>query len=82
MRSVLLEFYLILHYFAHTFCRTVHKEVSMCGIFGYVGKKDQAAKLVLSGLKELEYRGYDSWGVAVVPTVIASNAKQSRAGRH
>jgi len=39
----------------------------MCGIFGYVGKNNQAAKLVLSGLKELEYRGYDSWGVAVVP---------------
>jgi len=37
----------------------------MCGIFGYVGKKDTAADLVLSGLKLLEYRGYDSWGIAV-----------------
>jgi glucosamine--fructose-6-phosphate aminotransferase (isomerizing) len=37
----------------------------MCGIFGYSGKRDDAATLVLSGLKELEYRGYDSWGVAV-----------------
>ena len=37
----------------------------MCGIFGYVGKKDNAAKLVLDGLKLLEYRGYDSWGIAV-----------------
>jgi glucosamine--fructose-6-phosphate aminotransferase (isomerizing) len=39
----------------------------MCGIFGYVGRQDRAAKLVLEGLKALEYRGYDSWGVAVVP---------------
>lgn len=37
----------------------------MCGIFGYVGTKDKAADLVLSGLKTLEYRGYDSWGIAV-----------------
>lgn len=37
----------------------------MCGIFGYVGKKDNAANLVLDGLKLLEYRGYDSWGIAV-----------------
>src|SRR5581483_3892068 len=37
----------------------------MCGIFGYVGKKDTAADSVLTGLKLLEYRGYDSWGIAV-----------------
>ncbi|HSW88888.1 MAG TPA: glutamine--fructose-6-phosphate transaminase (isomerizing) [Candidatus Saccharimonadales bacterium] len=37
----------------------------MCGIFGYVGEQDTAADLVLSGLKLLEYRGYDSWGIAV-----------------
>ncbi|HSW97710.1 MAG TPA: glutamine--fructose-6-phosphate transaminase (isomerizing) [Candidatus Saccharimonadales bacterium] len=37
----------------------------MCGIFGYVGQQDKAAELVLSGLKLLEYRGYDSWGIAV-----------------
>lgn len=52
----------------------------MCGIFGYVGKKDSASTIVLAGLKELEYRGYDSWGVAVVPSVIASKAKQTRTG--
>src|ERR1700752_1640431 len=37
----------------------------MCGIFGYVGRDSNAADLVLRGLKKLEYRGYDSWGVAV-----------------
>lgn len=37
----------------------------MCGIFGYIGKKKQAAKIVLEGLKKLEYRGYDSWGIGV-----------------
>src|SRR5215470_7512136 len=37
----------------------------MCGIFGYVGRERDAARIVLSGLKKLEYRGYDSWGVAV-----------------
>jgi len=37
----------------------------MCGIFGYVGQRTDAAGLVLRGLKKLEYRGYDSWGLAV-----------------
>ena len=37
----------------------------MCGIFGYVGRQQDAANIVLSGLKRLEYRGYDSWGIAV-----------------
>jgi fructose-1,6-bisphosphatase/inositol monophosphatase family enzyme len=37
----------------------------MCGIFGYVGRQGDAAGIVLRGLKELEYRGYDSWGIAV-----------------
>ncbi|MFC1801055.1 glutamine--fructose-6-phosphate transaminase (isomerizing) [Nanoarchaeota archaeon] len=36
----------------------------MCGIIGYKGQKD-AVKIVLNGLKRLEYRGYDSWGIAV-----------------
>lgn len=35
----------------------------MCGIFGYVGKRNNAPEVVFAGLKELEYRGYDSWGV-------------------
>lgn len=37
----------------------------MCGIFGYVGKKDPV-KICIDGLKQLEYRGYDSAGVAGV----------------
>jgi glucosamine--fructose-6-phosphate aminotransferase (isomerizing) len=37
----------------------------MCGIFGYVGRDADAADIVLHGLKKLEYRGYDSWGVGV-----------------
>ncbi len=36
----------------------------MCGIFAYYGERTDAAKIVIKGLKELEYRGYDSWGVA------------------
>ena len=36
----------------------------MCGIVGYVGRQD-AAPILLEGLKTLEYRGYDSAGVAV-----------------
>ena len=37
----------------------------MCGIFAYYGKKETAPKIIIKGLKELEYRGYDSWGVAI-----------------
>lgn len=37
----------------------------MCGIFGYVGKKERnSIEVVLQGLKKLEYRGYDSAGIA------------------
>ena len=36
----------------------------MCGIVGFVGK-DQAAPILLDGLSKLEYRGYDSAGIAV-----------------
>ena len=36
----------------------------MCGIVGYIGTK-QASPILLDGLKRLEYRGYDSAGVAV-----------------
>lgn len=36
----------------------------MCGIMGYVGKKEIGSEVVFDGLKRLEYRGYDSWGIA------------------
>ncbi|MFQ5452198.1 MAG: glutamine--fructose-6-phosphate transaminase (isomerizing) [Candidatus Paceibacterota bacterium] len=38
----------------------------MCGIIGYKGTQNTATRLIFKGLKELEYRGYDSWGIAVV----------------
>ncbi len=37
----------------------------MCGIVGYIGDKDATA-IILNGLKKLEYRGYDSAGIAVL----------------
>jgi len=37
----------------------------MCGIVGYIGARD-ATPIIINGLKRLEYRGYDSAGIAVV----------------
>ena len=37
----------------------------MCGIVGYIGHQD-AYPILLKGLKRLEYRGYDSAGVALL----------------
>ena len=37
----------------------------MCGIFGYLGKR-RAAPVLMQGIKDLEYRGYDSAGMAVL----------------
>jgi glucosamine--fructose-6-phosphate aminotransferase (isomerizing) len=37
----------------------------MCGIVAYIGRR-QASPILLEGLKRLEYRGYDSAGVAVM----------------
>ncbi|WP_321505331.1 glutamine--fructose-6-phosphate transaminase (isomerizing) [uncultured Methanoregula sp.] len=41
----------------------------MCGIVGYVGRKE-AAPIIVEGLKKLEYRGYDSFGIATLGTGI------------
>jgi glutamine---fructose-6-phosphate transaminase (isomerizing) len=37
----------------------------MCGVFGYVGQPLDVGGTIVAALKKLEYRGYDSWGVAV-----------------
>lgn len=36
----------------------------MCGIVGYIGKKEKTLEVLLNGLSNLEYRGYDSAGIA------------------
>ena len=50
----------------------------MCGIVGYVGEK-QAQDVVVEGLRRLEYRGYDSAGIALVDGGSIASAK--RAGK-
>jgi len=40
-------------------------ELVMCGIYGYAGQTTDLGAEILTALKTLEYRGYDSWGVAV-----------------
>ena len=37
----------------------------MCGIVAYIGKKD-CKDILITGLKGLEYRGYDSAGIAII----------------
>lgn len=48
----------------------------MCGIVGYTGKR-QVAPILLDGLKKLEYRGYDSAGIAVDQQGVISISKVS-----
>ncbi len=43
----------------------VRKPRVMCGIFGFVSRKEKKSIIILEALKRLEYRGYDSWGIAV-----------------
>ncbi len=54
----------------------------MCGIVGYVGQK-QARDVVVEGLRRLEYRGYDSAGIALVDTSHGAGviATDKRAGK-
>ena len=38
----------------------------MCGIVGYIGREYPAVDVLIDGLRRLEYRGYDSAGVALL----------------
>ena len=38
----------------------------MCGIIGYVGSKGESVRVLIDGLERLEYRGYDSAGIAFI----------------
>jgi glucosamine--fructose-6-phosphate aminotransferase (isomerizing) len=51
----------------------------MCGIVGYVGP-DEALPIVLEGLRRLEYRGYDSAGVAVVDGALEVRKRAGKLG--
>jgi len=54
----------------------------MCGIFAVVNDKtNNAAQTVLAGLKKLEYRGYDSWGIAIKPINVSTLRVEKHIGK-
>lgn len=50
----------------------------MCGIVGYIGTKRQAYPILIKGLKRLEYRGYDSAGIALINSDNSLNVYKSK----
>lgn len=52
----------------------------MCGIFSYLGPKRTAGEIILQGLKALEYRGYDSWGIAVYNKTVVIQKEVGKIG--
>ncbi|MFL5796341.1 MAG: glutamine--fructose-6-phosphate transaminase (isomerizing) [Actinomycetota bacterium] len=52
----------------------------MCGIVGYVGS-DEALPIILEGLRRLEYRGYDSAGIAVVDGSLTVRKREGKLGQ-
>ncbi|HBY73762.1 MAG TPA: glutamine--fructose-6-phosphate aminotransferase, partial [Candidatus Kerfeldbacteria bacterium] len=52
----------------------------MCGIIGYIGKQP-ATPIIMDGLKRMEYRGYDSAGLAVIQSnSVACHKKMGKLG--
>jgi len=49
----------------------------MCGIVGYIGEKE-AFSIIVNGLKRLEYRGYDSAGVALFNGTLTNYKKKGK----
>jgi glutamine---fructose-6-phosphate transaminase (isomerizing) len=47
----------------------------MCGIVGYIGNKSNVDKILIDGLKKLEYRGYDSAGISVAENGVLKTIK-------
>ena len=52
----------------------------MCGIVGYVGKKS-VVPVIIEGLRKLEYRGYDSAGIAVSGKPLAQLRRDASIGQ-
>ena len=50
----------------------------MCGIIGFVGKNVEAAPILLDGLERMEYRGYDSAGIAVGSEELGLQVRKSK----